>query len=84
MAFWLEGRWYACMHITRERAIFSVRWYHSGDGLMTISLKKIGAFSIYGNFKEDMPPTCPFAESGPADMPAPRGVGFNYDGLGRL
>ena len=23
-----------------------------------------------------MPPTCPFAESGPADMPAPRGVGF--------
>ena len=26
--------------------------------------------------KEDMPPTCPFTESGPADMPAPRVVGF--------
>ena len=26
--------------------------------------------------REDIPPTCPCAESGPADMPAPRGVGF--------
>ena len=35
------------------------------------------SLSIYGDVKEDMPPTCPFTESGPADMPAPRGVGFN-------
>ena len=43
--------------------------------------------SIYGYVKEDMPPKCPFSESGPADMPSPRGicVGFtitiyvNYD-----
>ena len=34
------------------------------------------SLSIYGDVKEDMPPTCPFTESGPADMPAPRGVGF--------
>ena len=31
---------------------------------------------IYGYVKEDMPPTCPFSESVPADMPAPRGLGF--------
>ena len=64
------------MHITRERAIFSVRWYHSGDGLMANFPREDWSLSIYGNVKEDMPPTCPFAESGPADMPAPRGVGF--------
>ena len=64
------------MHITRERAIFSVRWYHSGDGLMANFPRQDWSLSIYGNVKEDMPTTCPFAESGPADMPAPRGVGF--------
>ena len=32
--------------------------------------------SIYSDVKEDMSPTCPFAESGPANMPAPRDVGF--------
>ena len=34
------------------------------------------SLSIYGDVREDIPPTCPFAESGLADMPAPRGVGF--------
>ena len=34
------------------------------------------SLSIYDDVKEDMPPTRSFAESGPADMPAPRGVGF--------
>ena len=34
------------------------------------------SLSIYGDVKEDMPSTCPFTESGPADMPALRGVGF--------
>ena len=34
------------------------------------------SLSIYGDVKQDMPTTCPFSESGPADMPAPRGVGF--------
>ena len=63
------------MHITRERAIFSVRWYHSGDGLMANFPREDWSLSIYGNVKEDMPPTCPFAESGPPDMSAPRGVG---------
>ena len=37
------------------------------------------SLSIYGDFKEDMTPTCPFTESGPADMPAPRGVGFTMN-----
>ena len=32
--------------------------------------------SIYGYVKEDMTPTCSFSESGPAYMPAPRGLGF--------
>ena len=32
--------------------------------------------SIYGDVKEDMPPTFPFTESGPANIPALRGVGF--------
>ena len=31
---------------------------------------------VYGDVKEYMPPTCPFTESGPSDMPATRGVGF--------
>ena len=34
------------------------------------------SLSIYDDVKEDMPPTCPFSESGHADMPAPRGLGF--------
>ena len=34
------------------------------------------SLSIYGDVKEDIPPTCPFTESGHADMPAPRGVVF--------
>ena len=34
------------------------------------------SLSMYGDVKEDMPPTCPFSESGPDDMPAPRGLGF--------
>ena len=31
---------------------------------------------IYGDVKEGMRPTCPFAESDPADMPVTRGVGL--------
>ena len=31
---------------------------------------------IYGDVKKDMPPTCPFSESVPADKTAPRGLGF--------
>ena len=34
------------------------------------------SLSIYGDVKEDMTPTCSFSESGPAYMPAPRGLGF--------
>ena len=34
------------------------------------------SLSVHGDVKEDMSPTFPFSESGPAGMPAPRGVGF--------
>ena len=37
--------------------------------------RKDWSLSIDDNVKEEIPPTCPLAESGPADMPAPRGVG---------
>ena len=37
------------------------------------------SLSIYGDVKEDIPPTCPFSESGPSDMPAPRGEGFTIN-----
>ena len=30
------------------------------------------SLSIYGDVREEIPPTCPFYESGPAYMPAPR------------
>ena len=43
---------------------------------MTDFPRKVWRLSIDGSVKEEMPPMCPFAESGPADMPAPRGVGF--------
>ena len=36
------------------------------------------SLSIYGDVREDIPPTCPCAESGPADMPALRGIDGNY------
>ena len=34
------------------------------------------SLSIYGDVKEEIPSTCPFFESGPDNMPAPRGLGF--------
>ena len=34
------------------------------------------SLSIYGDVKEDIPPTCPFSESGHTEMPAPRGLVF--------
>ena len=43
---------------------------------MSIFPREDWSLSIYGDVKEDMSPTCPFAELGPADMPAPRGAGF--------
>ena len=43
---------------------------------MSIFPREDWSLSIYGDVKEDMPPTRPFEELGPADMPAPRGTGF--------
>ena len=34
------------------------------------------SLSIYGDVKEELPPQKPFKESGPADMPEPRGKAF--------
>ena len=34
------------------------------------------SLSIYGNVKEELPPQKPFEESGPANMPEPRGKSF--------
>ncbi len=34
------------------------------------------SLSIYGDAKEELPPQKPFEESGPADMPEPRGKSF--------
>ena len=46
------------------------------DIYMSNFLREDWSLSIYGDVKEDMPSKCAFSESGPADMPAPRGVGF--------
>ena len=39
-------------------------------------LREDWSYSIYGDAKEELPPIKPFAESGPGDMPEPRGIGF--------
>jgi len=38
--------------------------------------KEDWSYSIYGDAKEELPPTAPFDQSGPGDMPEPRGLGF--------
>ena len=43
---------------------------------MSVFRYKDWNLSIYVDVKEDMPPTCTFYESGPANMSAPRGLGF--------
>ena len=46
------------------------------DTDMSDFIREDWSLIIYVDVKEDMPPKCPFTESVPADMPAPRGVGF--------